>query len=77
MKRKIAPIIYSLCLWVVGLCLLLRTQYNRDVETITFIYMFLATPLIIFFAWQQGGITSKEELKEVKIENVKIIEYFE
>jgi hypothetical protein len=63
MKRKILPLTYSLCLWVIGLCLLLVSQYNENMQTIVFIYMFLATPLIIFFAWQQGGITSKEELK--------------
>ena len=63
MKRKLSPIVYSIVLWIIGLCLLL----SEVALTITFVYMFLATPLIIFFAGKEGCIMKSEtEIEEIK-----------
>ena len=60
-ERQISPIVYSIGLWIIGLCLLLASQYNEDMQLVMFLYMFIATPVMIFFAWRQGGICANND----------------
>ena len=57
-EREISPIVYSISLWIISVCLLL----SEVSLSIAFTYMLLTTPLMIFFVLPDAKVNDNDYL---------------
>ena len=58
MKRKVAPIVYCVALWIVGLVLLVSSHYDKIAWICTVTYMVCVSFLMVLLVQKQVFFSS-------------------